>query len=65
MEKILEVAEVHLNHRAEKLELHHHQKLMEQEIFQMHALIILLLLQRLSFRSLWIKLQLVMSGHSE
>jgi hypothetical protein len=47
------------------LELHHHQKLMEQEIFQMHALIILSLLQRLSFRSLWIKLQLVMSGHSE
>ena len=65
MEKILEEAGVHLNHPAGKLELHHHQKLMEQEIFRMLALIILSLLQRLSFKSLWIKLQLVMSGHSE
>ena len=42
MEKILEEAGVHLNHPAEKLELHHHLKLMEQETFRMHALIILL-----------------------
>jgi len=65
MEKIPEVVGVHLNHPVEKLELHHHLKLMEQESFLMHALIILSLLQRSFFRSLWIKLQLAMSGHSE